>query len=257
MTIITRLDKDPYSSNTLLRSMASVHQMMGVLKDHIRQLYFRAVLLAKACPECSQPDLVMIRDSWCRCRSCNHEMDPTEVFQMCPACRSGLTRKVYHYWCDHCRAPVRSLYSFDAKVFDPIYFREMMRTSRERKRERRETVRQLLDGSRSAPLQFSESPIIETLPGLDQALNRFVNMPLPISLFLFADGRPRFDMHLYRQHIRDLAAGCVVHFEGISKLIPDARLDRIFRFITIIFMQQDGEIEIRQDFTGKITVVGK
>ena len=257
MAITADLDKNPYSPNVLLSSMASIHQMMGVLMDHIRRLYYRAVLLAKVCPACNKPDLHMMRDSWCRCRSCNHELDPTEVFQICPDCRSKLTRKMYHYWCDHCQTPVRSLYSFDAKVFDPAYFREMMRESRERKRQKREAIQQLLAGSRSAPLQFSESPTIETIPGLDQALNGFVNIPIPISLFLSADGRPRFDMHLYRQHIRDLAAGCVVHFEGISTLIPDTRLDRIFRFITIIFMQQDGEIEIQQDFSGKITVVGK
>ena len=61
MAITTALDKDPCSSNVLLCSMASVHQMMGGLRDRIRQLYFRAVLLAKACPACNKPDLVMIR----------------------------------------------------------------------------------------------------------------------------------------------------------------------------------------------------
>ncbi len=61
-------------------------------------------------------------------------------------------------------------------------------------------------------------------------------------------------MDIYRQHILELVPGCVVHFEGISNIIEDQRLDRVFRFITAVFMQHDGEIILEQNHDGRIMI---
>ena len=69
--------------------------------------------------------------------------------------------------------------------------------------------------------------------------------------------RAAFDMLTYRQHILDLVQGCVVEFEGISAIVEDRKLDRVFRFITAVFMEQDGLLEIVQDHSGQIRLWGK
>jgi len=231
--------------------------MLVRLKAKIRDLYYRAVLFGKACPACGLPDLAMLRDSWCWCRHCGYELDPTEHFDACPDCRSGLKRRVYHYWCARCRRPVRSIYCFDAKVFDAAYFRKMMRHSRESKQQRRQQIRQMLAQSRSPALVMPDEPSLAAVPGLESDLNEFVNIPLSLATFIDASQRPRFEMCTYHRHILELASGCTVRFEGISRLIEDTRLDRIFRFITIIFMANNGEIEISQDHAGAIVLRGK
>ena len=71
-----------------------------------------------------------------------------------------------------------------------------------------------------------------------------------------AVGSPSFDLDHYRHHILDLVPGCVVDFEGISRLIGEPRLDRVYRFIAVIFMDHAGELCIEQDAEGRIALVG-
>ena len=66
-----------------------------------------------------------------------------------------------------------------------------------------------------------------------------------------------FDLEAYRRHLTDLVQGCVVEFEGVSRLIDDARLDRIFRFVTAIFLEHEGLLEIEQIEGGRLRLVGK
>lgn len=246
MTTITEGDARLLARDRLLAKAGHIEQLVGLLHGKLRELYHRAVLFLKPCPRCAKPDLTMLRDSLCRCRTCDHEFDPTEAFQVCPDCGGALRRKIHHYWCTSCRQRVRSLYCFDAKVFDVAYFREMMRQSRERKRERVERLRKLLAGSRSGPLVDLGEPELGSVPGLTEDLATFVNGPIRIPDD-FALGRDAFDLDAYKEHIRELVGGCVVHFDGIGPLIHDRRLDRVYRFITVIFMAQAGEVSLLQD----------
>jgi len=50
--------------------------------------------------------------------------------------------------------------------------------------------------------------------------------------------------------------GCVVQFEGVSALVQDARLDRVYRFITAVFLDHEGLLDIEQHHDGTITLVG-
>jgi hypothetical protein len=55
-----------------------------------------------------------------------------------------------------------------------------------------------------------------------------------------------FSMQKYREHIlSSLGDGSRV-FSNIEGLMQDCRLDRIWRFVTLIFMQQDGEVVLSQ-----------
>ena len=239
----------------MLQDAFLVEARVAGLMEKVRWLCYAVVLFQKECPGCGSQSLEMLRDSWCQCRACGHECDPTLLFQTCPDCDSRLTKRIYHYWCPHCRSTVRSFYCFEAKVFDADYFCEMMRESRARKEARIEELRTLLAGTRSSPL-IPDCPMDVGFSELQGDLDRVVGIPFAG----FTDTilkRPNFDMDLYRRHILGLVQGCVVNFDGISALVQDARLDRVFRFIAAVFMDQDGLLEIHQEADGRIRLYGR
>jgi len=102
-----------------------------------------------------------------------------------------------------------------------------------------------------------EDPVLSGVPGLEDALRGFVGDTIPLSYFRERAQRPPFEMERYRQHILDLAEGCVVHFDGVSPLIDDPRLDRVYRFVTAVFMQHNGEISLEQDHGREILILGQ
>ena len=104
---------------------------------------------------------------------------------------------------------------------------------------------------------FAEYPEPGGIPGLDHALDVFTSAPLPQGLLNEIGEREYFDMSQYRQYILDITCGCIVHFEGMSQLVADQRLDRIYRFITVVFMQHNGEVTIEQEADGEIILRGK
>jgi hypothetical protein len=129
----------------------------------------------------------------------------------------------------------------------------MMRESRARAKKKREEVRRLLAGSRSDPLSFMEPPCLESIPGLAEALNSFIGTEIagacgyaPKSGFRMAD---------YRNHILSLLGVGSRLFSDIAPLIEDYRRDKIWRFITLIFMAQDREVELTQ--YGRDILVGR
>lgn len=232
-----------------------IQERVATLREEVRWLYYAVFLFGKECPQCGHADLAMLKDSWCRCRDCGHETDPTLCFQTCPDCGSPLAKRIYHYWCAHCRNTVRSFYCVEAKVFDADYFREMMRESRSRKEARIEELKALLAGARSSPAT-PDCPMNTGCSDFEADLDRVVAMPIA----LFRDTilkSPAFDIDLYREHIRELVQGCVVNFDGISALVKDARLDRVFRFIAVVFMDQEGILEIQQEADGRIRLCGR
>jgi len=235
-------------------SIQNITDLLRNIREKIRSLYYRAVLFTKQCPACKAVELVMVKDSWCRCAACGAEFDPTLEFQVCLTCRAKLNRKMHHYWCEKCRQRVTSIFCFDAKIFDAAYFREMMRVSRQRKQQKREEIRQMLANCRSPALISSEEPSLADLPGLEGQLDRCINTAVPIAVFRDDAGLPPFGMDQYRQHILELVSGCVVRFEGMSKVIQDARLDRIYRFITVVFMEHDGAVVLKQEDGGEILI---
>ena len=240
--------------NPLIRGAFVLQRRVETFRCHARELLYAVMLFRRKCPQCGAMHLNMLRDSWCRCRSCGTEFDPTLAFESCRDCGSPLEKKIYHYWCPVCRSAVTSPYCFDARVFDASYFRDMMRDSRQRKEQQREAVRQLLAESRS-PDSCVDLPLdFDQLPGLSEELDAFVGCPLPKELLEHFAGRADFDLNRYQRHIMSVVSGCILHFEGIMPLLSDPRLDRIFRFIALIFLAHDGQVALTQSEGGEILV---
>jgi hypothetical protein len=185
----------------------------------------------------------MIGQSQCSC-SCGNVFDATLAFQQSSCCGAKLFRKTFHYACSRCNQTVHSRFLFDERLFDAAYFKEMMRESRARAKRKREEVKRLLGGSRSGVLQLMEEPCLESVPGLTQALNDFIGIEM-------ADGasfapKSRFSMGDYRNHILSILGVGSRLFSDIAPLSSDHRKDKVWRFITILFMTQDREVELTQ-----------
>ena len=187
----------------------------------------------------------MVEESECAC-SCGNVLDPTIEFQLSPCCDVRLIRKTYHYACSCCNSSVPSRFLFDERVFDAQYFRVMMQESRQRKKAKREEIRRLLAESRSDELVFIEEPDLESIPDLVCDLDEFIqDEDLNFNPGVYDQGNI-FDIEKYRSHIQSMLGWDPVHFSDIRPLEDSHRKDRAYRFITLIYMEHDHEIEIEQ-----------
>lgn len=241
--------------NPLLTAFQEVENRIAALQTHVRNLFYAVVLFQKPCPECGKPKLQMIRDGLAVCANCSALIDPTLAFQTCLDCESKLVLKVCHYWCPQCRQPVRSMYCFESRVFNAAYFREKMQESRDRKKREHELSRQTLQHSHSDPIVMCDPISLDQSPGLEMDLNAIISAVIPHDLRNAA--QKHFDFDAYRRHLIVLVHDCIVEFDGISQLIKDARLDKIFRFVTSIFLEHEGLLKIEQLEGGRLRLIGK
>ena len=87
-------------------------------------------------------------------------------------------------------------------------------------------------------------PDLESIPGLATDLDRFVGSSPEINLVSFLGGE-EFHMAEYRRLILDYA-GCLIRFSTIRPLCENPRMDRVRRFITLLFMEQAREVCLAQ-----------
>ena len=252
---LPEMSTETISRESMLRAGDLILQRVADYREHARTLFYAVMLFQRECRSCGNTTLVMTSDSCCQCRHCQAEWDPTVEFQTCPDCDQRLILKTYHYWCPGCRRPVQSQFCFDERVFNNEYFREMMRESRERRKEEVEKLRNLLLDARSPPYWPEAEPLLEDAAQFEQDLEGFV-APMPIAETTDVSSRPYFDLQVYRRHLLDRVQGCVVRFEGVSALVQDNRLDRVYRFITAVFLDHEGLLDIEQQSDGTITLVG-
>jgi len=233
--------------NPLIKAIRRVLGRVEDFKERVRLFYFEVILSAYQCPQCGG-QLQMIGQSECAC-SCGNTFDPTIAFQRSPCCGARLVRNTFHYACSKCSKTAPSRFVFDEKLFDATYFREMMRESRDRAKRKKEEVRRLLAKSRSSALQLMEEPGLGSIPGLIQDLDDFIREgSTEVCRFPF-DAQPDFSMNDYHDHIiSNIGLGTIL-FSDIAPLIDDHRRDRVFRFITLVFMQNDREVELTQEGT--------
>jgi hypothetical protein len=241
---------DESKVNDRINNNPLVHEISGVLcrvkgfKDRARQFYYEVLLSAFSCPVCGDR-LNMTKPSECVC-SCGNVFDPTLAFQKSTCCGAQLVRKTFHYSCARCHNPVPSRFLFDERIFDKNYFREMMREYRRREKNKREAIRQLLAESRSDMLPLTENPNIEDIPGLIQDLNDFIRAESYGMDTIAFNVKSEFSMDGYRDHINSILSWDCMLFSNIDPLIDDFRNDKIWRFITLIFMQNDREVDLTQ-----------
>ena len=235
-------NQNEQTHNPLIGGIRRVLSRVSRFKDLARAYYFEVALSLYRCPDCNGR-LRMVGVSECSC-TCGKTLDPTISFQQSPCCSASLVRKTFHYTCSHCHKTVPSQFLFDERLFDKGYFREMMQEARARERRKREELKAILAGSRSDTLILLKEPCLDSIPGLTEALNGFIGIgTMKIEALL---SRSVFSMDDYRKHLLSVIGNGARLFSDITPLIEDWRKDRIWRFVTLIFMQQQKEIELTQ-----------
>ncbi len=220
----------------------SLADAVAAFAGRAKRLYYAVMLLGHSCPACGGR-LTMLAEGRCRCRSCEHEFDPTVAFQRCSICGAKPVLGVRRYQCPQCGADVVSRFLFDDLVFDAKYFRQKMAESRKRKKQQRVRVRRMLAESRSGALSLPAAEL-SSVPGLAEALNGLVigaNEPLP--------WKPDkgFDLKRYESHIQAHIRDFPISLDEFPLLEKNTRKDRIWRFIALIFLAHFGLIDIWQD----------
>ena len=240
---IIETNQNPHSPNPLLQ-INGILEYVQDYRTRVKAFYFEVLLFQYRCPKCGG-SLHMADQSECSC-VCGHRFDPTLAFQVSPCCMKTLTRKTFHYACSGCHKIVPSRFIFDERLFDAEYFREMMQDSRRRAMVKKEEVRKLLAESRSGVLTLKDDPDFDAIPELFKDLDLFIqNNAYQLSSGAF-DFKSGFDMTPYRTQALSLLSQSPIRFSSISPIPGDDRLDKVRRFITLIFMDNDREVNIQQ-----------
>lgn len=206
-----------------------------------KQFYYHVMLFGHCCPKCEGP-VTMTTEGRCTCGSCNYEFDPTVLFQRCSTCGGIPILRVRRYQCRKCGREIISTFLFDRTVFDAGYFSKKMAESRQRKKQQRQRVREMLAECRSEPLT-PEAIDMSSVPGLVEALNSLTG-DLEISVPLALKGQ--FDLNRYQMHIKSCLETGPRTLQQIPPLTENLRLDLIWRFIAMIFLDHAGSVTVRQ-----------
>jgi hypothetical protein len=231
-------------SNPLLKELHHVHTQISHLKDKTKIFYFRVLLSRHPCPKCSG-ELTMTGENQCSC-SCGEAFDPTLAFQKSACCGTQLIRKTFHYVCSRCKKANPSRFLFDERIFDKAYFCEMMKASRAKAKKKKEEMIKLLMEARSGELPLLQDPCLESIPDLITDLDHFVGADEDESDDAALDTNSVFSMDDYRSHILSALDCGSRFFSKINNLGKDHREDKVYRFVTLIFMQNDQEVELTQ-----------
>ena len=240
----TSLVQEKRVSSPLVSAVIRILKRVDDFKKLAREFYFDVVLSVHQCPRCGGR-IEMTGKSECSC-VCGNIFDPTILFQKSPCCGKHLVRKPRHYICSGCQKTVPSMFLFDEKLFDKAYFREMVRNSRSRAAKRRDEMRRLLAESRSGVLIFADEPCLESIPGLIEDLDGFIGVEELMGDDFTPDMNSGFRIHDYRQHILQVLGCDSLLFSDIDILINDERRDKIWRFVTLIFMESEREVMLTQ-----------
>lgn len=218
-----------------------VASAVSLLREHAKTFYYEVMLSGRACLKCGGA-VVMLRDGQCRCRACDVVFDPTIAFQRCLRCGGTPRIRIRRYECITCGEQIVSSFLFDGLVFDAAYFRQKMAEHRRREAERCERVRLLLADSRSPgleDLEIDELAVGDLFAAIDAVVSiRSSAMPLV--------PREMFDLKRYETHIKACLGTIERPFERIPPLSDDALLDRVWRFIAIVFLAHAGAVRLRQ-----------
>lgn len=227
----------------LLGPFETVLERIALYRSEARTFYHEVVLGQFACPDCDG-SLVVTAPSRAQCMECGHALDPTLEFQRSPCCGVPLQWARQHYVCSSCRTVVPSRFLFDEKLFDSTYFRERMAESRERHRKELEELERQMAREQSGILQMTEMPGDEVMAELFTELDSFVGMPeASFAVFREVDA---YSFDAYRDSLRRALARCMRRFDALPVLDTNLRTDRARRFMTLVYMEHDREVELHQ-----------
>lgn len=226
---------------SIIESALCLTETVQAFRDRARAYFYEVMISGRACPHCEGP-VRITGEGRGTCETCGATLDPTVAFQRCSACAGTPVLKIRRYVCGACGQEIRSRFLFDGMAFDAEYFRQKVAESRERKRELRERVRRMLAESRSNAIQL-EALEPGDVADLFQALD---GLTLEAFTAALPNSRSRFDLHRYQSHIQAHLQTNPLNLNQIPPLSEDIRLDRIWRFIAIIFLAHAGILDIRQ-----------
>lgn len=232
-------------NNPLISGIVKISNDIAHLKDRVKAFYFEVLFSIHKCPACGGT-LHMTQQNRCLC-SCGKAFDPTIAFQTSTCCQASIVRKTYHYACSNCSKSIPSRFLFDEKLFDKAYFRQMMQESRERAKRKREEMRRFALESQSDTWSLLDEPDLDSIPDLTQDLNEFIQMGSGEVLSQAFEPASEFDLNIYREHIFSALNWNTTLFSEIPILNENNHRDRIYRFISLVFMQHDREVELTQN----------
>jgi rubredoxin len=223
---------------TLSFEMATaVRQFM----ERARSFYYIVMLFGCRCLKCNG-SLSMVVEGGCRCDSCHYEFDPTVAFARCSSCGGVPVLKVRRYQCRRCGCDIRSPFLFDGIVYDAPYFCRRMAESRQRKAQLKRRVQEMLADCRSGPLALAATDL-GSVPGLVAALDGLTG---GLGQIMQWESRDGFNLDRYQGHVRTCLKTGPADLRHMPPLIDNHRLDLIWRFIAVIFLEQAGLVHTRQ-----------
>ena len=215
---------------------------VGLFVKKAKKFFYNVMLFEHRCPKCNN-SLTMAAEGVCKCNSCEFEFDPTVQFQQCSNCGGKPILKVRRYSCTNCGSDIRSKFLFEGLVFEKEYFKAKMAESRQRKKEQRERVGQMLAESRSKALPL-QAVDFNTVPGLIDALN---GLTAELDTNFVVSSREEFDLKRYESHIQAHIQDFAINLLDIPPLSENPRKDLIWRFISVIFLAHTGIVDIWQE----------
>ena len=221
--------------------MAAVESVIESYRVSVRSFYFSVLLAKFRCPQC-QGSIQLVEPSSALC-GCGAAFDPTLVFQKSGCCGAILVKRQCHYSCNVCGEVVPSIFLFDGVIFDSEYFRDKMRLSREQRRREQAETRAVLRAERSGTLSIFDEVDLNALPGLVTDLDDLIGVSTTDQNI--QEWERNLSIEDYRRHIFNLLDAEIV-FSSISPLFPEERRDKVYRFISLIFMEQDREVSLSQ-----------
>jgi len=225
----------------IIHAAVRVATAVAAYSARARRFFYEVMLFDHACPKC-HGSLAMVREGCCRCAACAHSFDPTVAFQRCSACGGTPKIEVRRYRCSQCGEDISSRFLFDGLVFDAEYFRQKMAEHRHRKRDQHARLRAAQMDDRSPVLDAGPADL-GAVQGLIEALDSLTaggtgDFPWPI--------REGFDLSRYERHIQAHIQPIPILFDQIPPIGDNARRDRIWRFIALVFLAHAGLVDLRQ-----------
>jgi len=233
----------------MVESINIVELALGVvaavekLLQKAKRFFYCIMLLGCSCPKCKN-QVTMLYEGRCQCHTCGYQFDPTVEFQRCSVCGGTAILRVRRYQCKDCGKEIASRFLFDGLIFNAEYFKAKMAESRQHKKEQKERVKKMLAECRSdtLPLQAAD---LDSVPGLLIALNSLTE---DLAESIEIESRDEFNLKHYEEHIQAYIQGFPVSLDEIPPLSEEnARKDRIWRFIAVIFLAHYGVVDLMQD----------
>jgi hypothetical protein len=229
----THSERDGESrSGDIIAQALRLERCVARFRTHAKAFFQAVVLCAHLCPVCAA-SLFMVAAGKCQCHACGKNFDPTIAFQRCGICGGAPIVNGRHYACASCAATITSRFLFDESPFDAEYFRQKMAESRERKAQQDSRAHRGGVPNRSPAINL---PVADgdSLSSLLASLSTMsINDPphqIPIT------PQQAFDLRRYERHVEAHLATIPVALGDLPGLIEDVRLDKIWRFVAIIFL---------------------